>query len=130
MNGWIVYLATAAATLALVHSLRCYTCDDYTASKDCSSVKNCSVTTRYCKTAVKSPGVGYPFNGNEEVRRVCAESCEQTDEDTLGNDGPTFCCNSDLCNNRGLYSHSNSLAAAVQSLVVPILTVTVMRICL
>ncbi|XP_041424197.1 ly6/PLAUR domain-containing protein 2-like [Xenopus laevis] len=120
----LLLITAAALSLALVQSLQCYTCDDYTASKDCSTEKNCSDTTKYCKTAVKSPNVGFPFTGDEEVRRVCAVSCEQTEEDSLGNDGPTFCCNSDLCNNRGLYSHSNSLAAAARSFALLILTLT------
>ncbi|OCT77265.1 ly6/PLAUR domain-containing protein 2 [Xenopus laevis] len=128
MKGLMLYFAAAAVALALVQSLQCYTCDDYTASKDCSTVTNCSDTTKFCKTAVKSPNVGFPFTGDEEVRRVCAVSCEQTEEDSLGNDGPTFCCNSDLCNNRGLSSHSNSLAASALNLSVLILTLTAMRI--
>ncbi|KAG9465599.1 hypothetical protein GDO78_018026 [Eleutherodactylus coqui] len=83
-------------------SINCFYCPDGTLSSECTDTRNCT-TMNSCKTTVLSPDVGFPFQGNEVVIRGCSlsENCIPSDEE-LGNSRVIFCCNIDLCNNRGI----------------------------
>ncbi|XP_075437602.1 ly6/PLAUR domain-containing protein 2-like [Ascaphus truei] len=114
MKGLLVCLGAAALLYDLAVSLSCYLCQSQTESRDCIDIKNCTEGFKICKTTVYSPDIGYPFQGNELVVRDCAHTCIESDPNTLGQSRPVFCCTTDLCNNRGLYT-SNSPATVTPS---------------
>ncbi|XP_056379013.1 ly6/PLAUR domain-containing protein 2-like, partial [Hyla sarda] len=93
-----------SAVTAIGGSILCYYCPEETFSAECTDQRNCTGANNVCKTTVLSPDVGYPFQGNEVVIRGCARAvtCINNDMDELGNSQIISCCNTDLCNNRGL----------------------------
>ncbi|KAG8535963.1 hypothetical protein GDO81_027390 [Engystomops pustulosus] len=81
----------------------CYYCPDETLSSECTDTKNCTAADSLCKTTVLSSNVGFPFDGKEVVIRGCSNSkCSPSSNDELGNSQIVFCCNVELCNNRGI----------------------------
>ncbi|KAM3910384.1 ly6/PLAUR domain-containing protein 2-like [Leptodactylus fuscus] len=103
-------------------SLVCYYCPDETLSSECTDQKNCTASDSMCKTTVLSPDIPFPFQGNEVVIRGCStiRDCDPTEEDELGNIRKVFCCNVELCNNRGLNA-TTSYAADKSSMTLGII---------
>ncbi|XP_056379012.1 secreted Ly-6/uPAR-related protein 1-like [Hyla sarda] len=99
-----VFLVALALFSRRGGSIVCYYCPDETLSSECTEQRNCSSSSNVCKTTVLSPDVGFPFQGNEVVIRGCSSStsCIADDPDSLGDSKIIFCCNTDLCNNRGI----------------------------
>ncbi|XP_075684043.1 ly6/PLAUR domain-containing protein 2-like [Rhinoderma darwinii] len=115
----VIFLVVLALCYRRGGSVICYYCPSETFSSECTDQKNCTSNNIMCKTTVLSPDVGYPFQGNEVVIRDCSTfaNCNPSDQDELGNSRTIFCCNTDLCNNRGLNltSSANSHKAAQTS---------------
>ncbi|XP_069815889.1 ly6/PLAUR domain-containing protein 2-like [Dendropsophus ebraccatus] len=99
-------LAVAAAVcLEIAQGLMCYTCNSLTTSSECNDKTNCTALSpkfAFCKTNVMSPEEGFPFTGNEQVVRQCAEKCEPTGQNWLGVTRKILCCNLDFCNRNGI----------------------------
>ncbi|KAM4687257.1 ly6/PLAUR domain-containing protein 2-like [Discoglossus pictus] len=95
----------AALWMELGQALVCYTCNVPTALKDCNVKTNCTAISpllTFCKTSVYAKAVGYPVQGAQTVFRQCVQECTSTNNDMLGITDPVNCCNSDLCNRRGI----------------------------
>ncbi|KAM4029615.1 ly6/PLAUR domain-containing protein 2-like [Anomaloglossus baeobatrachus] len=116
MTTIAIFLITLAVLYKPGGSIMCYYCPDKTLSSECTDTRNCTAANTMCKTTVLSPDVSYPFLGNEVVTRSCspAATCLPSDMGELGNSQFVFCCNLDLCNNRGLNATATDGSAGME----------------
>ncbi|XP_038249368.1 ly6/PLAUR domain-containing protein 2-like [Dermochelys coriacea] len=97
--------------LFAAHTLQCYTCQEPMSASLCMTISNCSTDDIMCKTVMYSQEEVYPFMGDSTVIKSCAQKCIPSDVDEIGSSRPTFCCNSDLCNQDGAVSVQISYVA-------------------
>uniref|UniRef100_A0A8C5MWT2 Snake toxin/toxin-like domain-containing protein n=1 Tax=Leptobrachium leishanense TaxID=445787 RepID=A0A8C5MWT2_9ANUR len=99
-----VLLELQGEVQGVTSSLECFFCLAQTNAPDCVETKNCSAKEVVCKTIEYSAPATFPFDTPYVVTKDCAESCIPNDPSELGTDRPTYCCDKDFCNTRGLYS--------------------------
>ncbi|XP_063306312.1 ly6/PLAUR domain-containing protein 2-like [Pelobates fuscus] len=102
MKGFTLLLASLALWFNPAWSLECFFCVTQTNAQSCVQTQTCAENEKVCKTIEYSAPSTFPFDAPYVVVKGCAASCKQDDPDELGTAQPTFCCNTDFCNTRGL----------------------------
>ncbi|XP_036904917.1 lymphocyte antigen 6D [Sturnira hondurensis] len=107
MKTGLLLLLLLAVAAGPARALRCHVCSS---ASDCEKAQTCLPSSRHCRTQFKVDAL----RGNL-VEKDCVDSCTpdtyQFGQVSSGS-SRTLCCESDLCNYRGLLGHAANRAPA------------------